>query len=107
MKKAAIVVMGIFFCIAAPSFAQSYADSKAQDLSADANAEAKDNTAIAKDKSTIAQNRAAKARAKANGDLGAQAVDSVKLGANHAATTEKQSEKDMDKQITTHDAQNE
>ena len=106
MKKAVFVAMGVFFCIAAPSFAQSYADSKAQDLSSDAHAEYKDNVAIAKDKGNIAHNRAAKARDKANGDLGAQAVDSVKLGANHAATTEKQTEKDMDKQITTHDVQN-
>jgi hypothetical protein len=105
MKKAAFVLLGFMFCIAAPSFAQSYIVGDAQDLPSDAAAIHKDNTAINHDDEDLAGNRAAKARAKANGDSASQAVDSVKIEANKATKAEKDTEKNVDHQVMTHDEQ--
>jgi hypothetical protein len=99
MKKVTFTTLGLLVCLAAPALAQSYRTADASDLPADAGAVMKDNSAISKDQSDLAGNRAAKARAKANGDSASQAVDSVKIGANKAALSEKQTEKNTDKNI--------
>jgi len=75
----------------------------ADDVAADKGAIAKDNAAIAKQNDNVAANRAAKADAKATGSTTDQAVDSVKIGANKTARTEKNLEKDVDQKILNHD----
>ncbi len=105
MKKAVLFALGLLFCLTAPSFAQSYMDSKSSDVQSDAAAIHKDNVAIGHDETNLAVNRAKKARAKANGDTTEQALDSVKIGANRSAISEKKTEKDVDRNIMNHDEQ--
>jgi hypothetical protein len=94
----ALVLAGAFM-IAAPAAYAATAD----DISSDNAAISKDNTALKKDHKVTQQNRAAKAADKANDDYGKQAVDSVKLGANHATRDEKTTEKSVDKSIKQND----
>lgn len=72
-------------------------------LAADRAAIAKDNNAIAEQQNNIAVNRAQKARAKANGDTGAQLKNSLELGANHVAAGAKKLEKGADENIMEQD----
>lgn len=101
MKKAAVLTLAVLLGFAVPAFADTALE-KADDISSDAGAIHKDNAAISHDQSNLAANRAAKARHKANGDWGNQAVDSVKIGANKSAISEKKTEKDVDHEILEH-----
>jgi len=77
------------------------------DVAADKGAIAKDNTAIANQNGNIAANRAAKADAKANGNVGDQAVASTKIGVNKTVRAEKSDvEKPVDQKILNHDQAN-
>ncbi len=69
------------------------------DISADKGAIAKDKTAIAKQNNNIAENRAEKEAAKANGDYGNQASESLQIGANKTVKTLKKGEKQIDEKI--------
>jgi len=100
MKKVVFVVLAGFFLVATPVFAQTNSD-----VQSDVQAERKDNAALSKDQANLAANRAAKAHAKATGSSVDQAVDSVKIGANQSAISEKKTEKGADQQITDHDTE--
>ena len=102
MKKAMLLAACGLIGLAMPAFAETDSD-KLQDIRNDDAAIHKDNAAIQNDQSNLDTNRAAKASAKANGKLGSQAVNSVKIGANKAAISEKKTEKDIDKDTMEHD----
>ncbi len=91
MKKTLALTAAVLISLAVPAFAQTGAD-----VSSDVGAVQKDNTAMSKDQANLAANRAAKAQDKANGNWGSQAVDSVKIGANKTAISEKSTEKNYD-----------
>jgi creatinine amidohydrolase/Fe(II)-dependent formamide hydrolase-like protein len=98
MKKLVILAAAAALTLAGAAFA---ADSS--DVSADNTAIAKDNTALAKDHQVTNENRAAKAKAKANGDTVSQAYDSAKIGANQATASAKEGEKGIDNTVKDND----
>ena len=100
MKLATLSLVGVLFA-AAPAFADSLAESKA-DVNADVKAIHKDNVALAKDHGELTKDRAEKAAAKANGDTVEQAKKSIEIGADHTVTGEKNVEKAVDQKILDH-----
>jgi len=99
MKKTLALAVFAAALIAAPVFAAT----TPSDVSADVDAVQKDNGALQKDNDAIAQHRAAKAKAKANGDIAGQAGQSLSIGADKTARSEKTTEKDVDQHILNHD----
>jgi hypothetical protein len=97
MKKLMTLAL-IGAALAAPAFAET-AQEYHNNTKNDGLAVAKDNADIAKQHDNLAVNRAQKAKAKANGDVVGQAVNSVQIGANHVMVGEKKTEKSMDKDI--------
>jgi hypothetical protein len=93
MKKITTLALLATLAIAAPAFA----DDTPAGVASDVGAVGKDNQAINKSSSDLAKDRASKAANKANGNLGGQAVDSVKVGADKTMRSEKNMEKDHDK----------
>ena len=102
MKKILLLSTCALIGFSLPAFAETDSE-KLQDIRNDSGAVHKDDAAIAHDNDNLAANRAAKAKDKANGNWGSQAVDSAKIGGNQAAVSEKKSEKDVDQNIMQHD----
>jgi hypothetical protein len=101
MKKlVTFTLIGTMACVA-PALADVNADSNK--INADVAAIQKDNDALAKDLAALKKDRDAKAAAKANGQYGKQAADSVAIGADQTAIGEKKVEKNVDTKILTHD----
>jgi len=112
MKKLITLTLITAFAVATPALAIGFgslalaADSSEQtdqqDVQSDRGAIRKDNQALGNDENNLQNNRDAKAADKANGNYCKQAVDSTKIGANHAAIGEKKMEKHADKKILHH-----
>ena len=102
MKKAMLLAACGLIGFAMPAFAET-AEDQVQDIRNDNAAVQKDNTAIQHDNGNLAANRNAKANDKATNKPVGQAVDSVKIGANKAALSEKKTEKNIDKSTLQHD----
>src|SRR5689334_14936093 len=85
---------------ASPAFAQTEND---QDVRAGVEAINEDNADLQRHNSELEQDRAAKAKAKAEGDITGQAVNSVKIGADHTKIAAKKAKKSMDKKMLEHD----
>ena len=83
--------------------APAFADDTPAGVASDVGAVQKDNTAAAKNSVQLAQDRAAKAKDKATGNLGGQAVDSMSIGADKTMQTEKQGETSVDKKVLNSD----
>ena len=79
------------------------ADDSVGGVASDVGAVQKDNAAMAKSSAALAQDRAAKAKDKATGNIGGQAIDSLKVGTDKMGKSEKQSEKDTDKKVLNQD----
>lgn len=78
------VIAAIFFSIALPAVAESYAD-KAQDTLSDTQTIQKDDAAIGYDIQSLKYNRVAKAAETINDNSAAQAVNDTKIAANQSA----------------------
>lgn len=98
MKKSLTLAMLASFVMAPAAFAET----TKEDIKKDKAAIAKDDAAIAKQDANIAVNRAEKADAKAEGDIAAQASESVQIGANKTVKAVKQGEKKVDEKILEH-----
>jgi ribonuclease I len=101
MKKLATLAL-IGAALAVPAFAET-AQEYHNNVKSDAAAIQKDDAALANQTNTLEENRAKKAMHKANGDVAGQAVDSVKIGANHVGIAAKKTEKNIDKDIKKYD----
>lgn len=102
MKKSLTLALIGALAFAPAAFA---ADTKAEldaKIKADKGAIAKDDAAIAKQDANIEVNRDEKAKAKAEGDVAAQAGNSVEIGANKTAKEAKKLEKKVDEKVLEH-----
>lgn len=94
----------VFALVSALSIAPAaFAETTKADVAADVKAIKKDDAAIARQDANIAVNRDEKADAKAEGDVAAQASESVQIGANKTVKAVKQGEKKVDEKILEHD----
>jgi hypothetical protein len=80
-----------------------FADDTPAGVADDVGAVQKDNADINKSNADLARHRDVKARDKANGYYGSQAIDSVNIGADKMKGQEKESERSADKKILHHD----
>jgi hypothetical protein len=95
------IALACALALSAPAaFAQSAND---EAIKSDVTAVDKDNAALEKDRARLAQHRADKAQDKATDAYGSQAVDSVKIGADHTMIGEKKAERGVDKKILHND----
>jgi hypothetical protein len=101
MKKTALA-LATAFLFTAQAYAQSDRQEDRQDIQSDRSAIQKDNQALAKDHMKLNKHRARKHAAKVSGDHGAQAKESVNIGADKAAINEKEAEKKIDQNILEH-----
>jgi hypothetical protein len=85
--------------VAAPAFA----DDTPAGVASDVNAVQKDNSAMSKSDADLARHRAMKAKDKANGSYGSQAVDSVNIAKDKTVKGEKEQEKSIDKKSLNND----
>ena len=83
--------------------APALADDTPNGVASDVGAVQKDNQSLNKTNSDLAKDRAAKAQDKANGKLGSQAVDSLKVGADKVSRSEKKTEKSHDEKVLNSD----
>ena len=104
MKKHITLALLSAFIAAAPvSITPAHADDTPSGVASDVGAVQKDNQAIAKSQANLAKDRAAKAKDKATGNLGGQAVDSVKVGTDKVKRSEKNGEKSTDTKVLNSD----
>lgn len=99
MKKLLALTFLSVVVLTAPAFA----DDTPSGVASDVGAVQKDNAAIAKNNNALAQDRAAKSKDKANGNLGGQAVDSLSIGGDKVARSEKKTEKSGDQKVLNSD----
>jgi hypothetical protein len=105
MKK--FIALALFCAFALTVHAEpAHADDTASGVASDVNAVQKDNAAIGRTNSGLAKDRAAKANDKATGNMGGQAVDSVKVGVDKATRSEKNTEKSVDTKTLNSDVNN-
>jgi len=99
-KLSAVVLLAAF---AAATATPVFADDTPAGVASDVEAVQKDNNALAKDNARLAKHRAHKAKHKAKGEWTGQASDSVKIGADKAMKSEKETEKSTDQRILNDD----
>ena len=81
----------------------AFADGTPAGVAVDVSTVQKDNQSLEKTDQDLAKDRAAKAQDKANGNLGKQAVDSVRIGADKVGRSAKQTEKTHDEKVLNSD----
>ena len=102
-KLIPITLLGaVLFASPAMSADSSAVQQDTKDIEADQGAIQKDNAALSQDQKDLAANRARNDADKANGSYGSQAVDNVKIGADHTKITEKEGERSVDQKILQH-----
>lgn len=101
MNKLTMYTLAYLMAANAPAFGATTAEDH-QKIQADLDAIDKDNAALRKDYDALEKDRGEKADAKANGDYGKQAGNSLEIGADKTAIQEKKAEKKVDEKILEH-----